>query len=346
MSIKKELFGVLSGGEEIYRYTLQNTNGMRVCVLNFGGAIQQLWVPDKNGRLADIVCGFDKAEYYQLAGGQQGSLVGRFCNRIANGRFVLDGREHQLACNSGAHHLHGGTVGFHKRIWRVTPLEDENALSLEYLSPDGEEGYPGTLRVTVTYTLTDENALRLHYSAVTDQKTVVNLTNHAYFNLAGFDGGNVLSHLLWVDADRYLPVTDTLVPTGEIASVRGTPFDFLEAKPLGRDFSLLSRGYDQCLVFADRGERAFLHRVTLYHPQSGREMKVYTDQPAMQLYTGNYLAEDPYPFKNGVPQLRFGAVCPETQKMPDSPNHPNFSNAVLCAAEVYDYTTEYRFSVK
>lgn len=346
MPIKKELFGTLASGERVYRYTLQNESGMRVCVLNFGGAIQQLWVPDRNGRLADIVCGFDDAAYYALAGGQQGSLVGRFCNRIANGKFVLDGCDYQLSCNSGAHHLHGGTVGFHKKLWSITPIETENALLLEYLSPDGEEGYPGNLRVSVTYTLTEGNALRLHYRAVTDQKTVVNLTNHAYFNLAGYDGGDILSHELWVDADRYLPVTDTLVPTGEIASVTSTPFDFTSQKQIGKDFAALARGYDQCLVFTDRGEKAILHRASLYDPTSGREMQIFTDQPAMQLYTGNYLAEEPYPFKNGVPQLRFGAVCPETQKMPDSPNHPHFSNAVLCAAEVYDYTTEYRFSVK
>ena len=345
MSIKKELFGTLPNGQSVYRYILKNPNGMRVCVLNFGGAIQQLWVPDRHGTLADVVCGFDSAEYYALAGGQQGSLVGRFCNRIANGHLELDGKEYRLSQNSGAHHLHGGTVGFHTRMWQVTPLEDENALRLEYLSPNGEEGYPGNLHVAVTYTLTEENTLRLRYCATTDQKTVVNLTNHAYFNLAGFDGGDILSHELWVDADRYLPVDDTLVPTGELASVQGTPFDFRVAKEIGRDFAALARGYDQCLVFTERKKCGLLHRVTLRAAASGREMHVFTDQPSMQLYTGNYLGVQPYPFKNGVPQLRFGAVCPETQKMPDSPHHPHFSNTALDVGELYEYTTEYRFSV-
>lgn len=344
MSITREHFGFLPDGREVHRYILKNESGMQVAILTLGGAIQQILVPDREGRMADVICGFDELDGYLRCGGQHGALIGRFGNRIARGRFTLDGREYVLATNNGINHLHGGNVGYHHRLWEATPRDAaEPALVLHYVSPDGEEGYPGTLDVTVTYTLTAANAIAIHYVATTDRKTVVNLTNHAYFNLGGIASGNVLSHELTLDADTYLPVDETKIPTGEKRSVVGTPFDFLTGKAIGE--GMPEDAYDHCFNFTGGESETPVWRGTLYDPASGREMKMYTDQPAVQLYTGNHLGDAAFPFK-GVAQVRYGGVCLETQKMPDCPNQPKLCCAVLEPGEAYDYTTVYEFSVR
>lgn len=343
MNIICEGFGKLGDGRSVFRYRLKNENGMEIAILTLGGAIQKILVPDRAGNYDDVICGFDTLEEYLSCPGQHGALIGRFGNRIARGKFALDGKEYTLATNNGANHLHGGLVGYHHRLWEALPLDgEEPALRLSYTSPDGEEGYPGTLSVTVTYTLTSRNAISIAYHATTDQKTILNLTNHAYFNLAGL-GGNVLSHELWLDADTYLPVDESKIPTGEKASVSGTPFDFTTPVAIGARMPV--DAYDHCLNFKGGESETPLLRGTLYHKESGREMKMYTDQPSVQLYTGNHLGDPAFPFK-GHAQVKYGGVCLETQKAPDAPNQPHLANAVLAPDETYDYVTIYEFSVR
>ncbi len=353
MSIKKEAFGQLSDGTAVYAYTLEGSTGLRVRILNYGGAVTNLWVSDKNGVVADVLGGYDTLDFYLRASGYQGALVGRFGNRIALGRFTLDGKEYTLAQNNKCNHLHGGLRGFNAYVWDVAEQDgDEPALVLHRLSPDGEEGYPGNLDVTVTYRLTKENGLSIHYVATTDQATIVNLTNHSYFNLRGFNAGSALPLELMLDADAYLPTDETLIPTGEIRSVEGTPFDFRTAKPIGRDIDAddvdmrRAGGYDHCLKFVDRACNGPIKRGELYDAESGRGMELYTDQPCVQVYTGNFLTNKEFYFKGGYPQAPQTFVCLETQAMPDSPNHDNFTNCTLRPSEVYDTTTEYRFFVK
>ena len=345
MSIVRERFGVLADSKEVYRYVLANEKGMQVAILTLGGAIQQILVPDKNGVLEDVICGFDDLESYVSCPGQHGALIGRFGNRIARGKFVLDGVTYTLATNNGVNHLHGGIEGYHRRVWEAEALDGaEPSLTLSYTSPDGEEGYPGTLRVTVTYTLTRSNAISIHYVATTDKKTVLTLTNHAYFNLGGIASGSTLSHELVLDADTYLPVDETKIPTGEKASVVGTPFDFTTARAIGDGCP--ADVYDHCFNFTGGETKTPVLRGTLYEPVSGREMKLYTNQPSVQLYTGNHLGDPKFPFKGGVAQVKYGGVCLETQKAPDAPNQPQLACAVLSPGEVYDYTTVYEFAVR
>lgn len=350
MSIQKELFGKLADGTSIYAYTLQNTTGIRAKILNYGGVVTQLWTPDRNGTSVDIVGGYDSLDFYLRASGYQGALVGRFGNRIAMGRFTLDGKEYTLAQNNHSNHLHGGLRGFNDYIWDVREEDgEEPALVLHRVSADGEEGYPGNLDVTVTYRLTKENGLSIHYLATTDQATIVNLTNHSYFNLRGFNAGSVASLELMLDADTYLPTDETMIPTGELRSVEGTPFDFRTAKTIGRDIGaadvdlLQAKGYDHCLNFTNRNSDAPIKRGELYDPESGRGMALYTDQPCVQLYTANWLTSEEFFFKGGYPQAPQTFVCLETQAMPDSPNKKDFTDCTLRPGEVYDFTTEYRF---
>lgn len=353
MSIVKEFFGFLSDGRAVHRYLMKNQNGMAVAILDFGGAIQQLLVPDRNGVLADVVGGYDDISHYEFGDGYQGALIGRFGNRICRGELELDGEKHQLYINNGENHLHGGKVGFSHKIWEVTEADGlEPALKLHYVSPDGEENYPGTLDVTVTYTLKKTNALSIHYVATTDRKTVLNLTNHSYFNLGGFASGKIFDHILQLDADTYLATDDGLIPTGELVNVTGTPFDFRTPKAIGKDFADENRdlkiagGYDHCFNFTGGERKTPIWRATLYDPKSGREMRVITDQPCVQCYTANFLNNPEHPFKGGYPQATQNAVCLETQHMPDSIHHADFTNTVLVPGEVYDYTTEYAFSVR
>lgn len=352
MAITKQLFGRLPDNREVERYLLTNPNGMRVAILTLGGAIQEISVPDKNGRMDNVICAFDELDSYWKCPGQHGALIGRFGNRIAKGRFVLDGVAYTLATNNGQNHLHGGLQGYHHKIWAATLKDgEEPSLTLQYISPDMEEGYPGTLTVTVTYTLTKHNAISIHYVATTDKKTVVNLTNHAYFNLGGLAGGNVLSHVLWMDADTYLPVDEGKIPTGELRDVSGTPFDFRRPMAVGKGMQAAgcfdcAAGYDHCFNFTGGESKQPVLRATLSHPENGRVMKMYTDQPCVQLYTGNHLGSHPFPFSGGNAQCKHGGICLETQKMPDSPNRAAFTDATLLPGEVYDYTTVYEFSVQ
>ncbi len=351
--ITKQYFGTMDDGRDVYSYQMKLASGMSVRICEFGGAIMELRVPDKFGRCSDVVAGYDALGDYVLNPGYLGALIGRVGNRICKGSFTLDGKRYTLCQNDKQNSLHGGKVGFSHRIWNVKAEDgEEPRLILSLVSPDGEEGYPGTLSVTVTYTLLKSNALSIRYEATTDRKTIVNLTNHAYFNLGGFASGKVFDHVLQIDADAYLPTDESLIPTGEIRPVAGTPFDFREPKTIGRDFDLentdlgLAGGYDHCFCFTGGETREPVLRVEAYEPTSGRLMQVYTNQAAVQFYSGNFLFELTSPLKGGYPATPQAAFCLETQKMPDAINHPNFTDTVLLPGEVYEHTTIYRFSVK
>ena len=353
-NITKQLFGTLADGTEIIRYTLSNQNGMKVSILNFGGAIQQILVPDARGRLSDVVCGYDNIVDYVEGDGYQGALIGRFGNRIANGVFELSGKTYTLYQNNNGNHLHGGKVGFSHRVWSVAEKDcTEPELILHLVSPDGEEGYPGTLDICVTYKLTADNGLSIRYVATTDAETILNLTNHSYFNLGGFASGTAKGHVLYMDADRFIPTDDKLIPTGEIADVTGTPFDFRTPKTIAQDFDaphqalVYAGGYDHCFCFTEKETgKEIVERICVYDPESGRRMHVLTNQPCVQFYTGNFMANPEHPFKGGYPQNRQNAFCLETQHMPDSIHHPNFTNVTLKPGQVYDYTTVYRFDIQ
>lgn len=351
--ITKHYFGTMDDGRDVYNYLLKNEAGMTVRICEFGGAIVEICVPDRLGRMTDVVAGYDSLRDYVLAPGYLGALVGRVCNRIAKGKFELDGKEYQIYQNNNGNSLHGGKVGYSHKIWSVKAEDgEEPRLVLNLVSQDGDENYPGTLNVTVTYTLTRSNALSIHYEATTDKKTVVNLTNHAYFNLGGFSSGKIFDHVLQMDADRYVPTDENLIPTGEIRSVEGTPFDFREPKTIGQDFDLeypdmkLAGGYDHCICFTGGETKTPVLRIEAYEPNSGRLMQVYTNQPAVQFYTGNFMWEIEAPLKGGCPASVQAAFCLETQKMPDAINHSNFDDVVLNPGEKYDYTTIYQFSTK
>ncbi len=353
MSIEKNLFGILSDGREVYAYTLKNTNGMSAKILSYGGTIAELRVPDRNGCFTDVVGGYDSLDSYVGGDGYQGALIGRFGNRICRGKFTLEGKEYSMFINNGVNHLHGGEFGFNTKVWSVTEKDgDEPSLVLHIVSPDGEEGYPGILDLTVTYTLSNQNGLSIRYEATTDKTTILNLTNHCYFNLGGYASGSIHDHVLMLDADTYLPTDDTLIPTGELKSVEGTPFDFRAPKKVGKDINsqdndlVTAGGYDHCFNFVGGKTETSVKRAELYHETSGRVMSVYTNQPCVQFYSGNFLTNEKYPFKGGYPQKIQTLMCLETQAMPDSINHDNFTNCVLKPGEKYDYTTEYRFSVK
>ena len=351
--ITKHYFGTMDDGTDVHSYLLKNDAGMSVRICEFGGAIMELCVPDRLGRFTDVVAGYDSLRDYVLAPGYLGALVGRVCNRIAKGKFRLGVNEYQIYKNNNGNSLHGGKVGFSHKIWSAQAEDgEEPRLILSLVSPDGDENYPGTLTVTVTYTLLSTNALSIRYEATTDKKTIVNLTNHAYFNLGGFSSGKIFDHVLQMDADKYIPTDENLIPTGEIRSVAGTPFDFRTPKTIGEDFDLenpdmkLAGGFDHCLCFVGGETEAPVLRIEAYEPNSGRLMQVYTNQPAVQFYTGNFMWEIEAPLKGGYPASVQAAFCLETQKMPDAINHSNFNNVVLNPNEKYDYTTIYQFTTK
>ena len=353
MSIKKELFGTHCG-REIYKYIMTNDNKMSVAVSNFGATILSINVADKNGEVTDVIDGYDTLQSYVEADGYQGAIIGRFGNRICRGQFTLDGVEYDMYINNGPNHLHGGREGFDKKIWSVLSVNDtdEPSIKLFLLSKDGEENYPGNLSITVTYSLNNEGALSIRYEASTDRKTIINLTNHTYFNLGGYNSGKIFDHELWLDADTYLPTDETLIPTGEIKSVEGTPFDFRIPKTIGRDFNtynqdlLFAGGYDHCLNFVGGETKLPRLRAKVIHKESGRVMEMYTNQPCVQFYSGNFLTNSKFPFKNNCSQEKQIAFCLETQHMPDSINHSNFTNVVLNPGENYNYTTIYKFYTK
>jgi aldose 1-epimerase len=327
---------------------------MTVKLSEFGAAIVQLFAPDKNGVFSDVVCGYDDLASYEFGDGAQGAVVGRWANRIAKGKFNLDGKEYSLLINNGENHLHGGKNNFIKALWSSEAVDaDEPMVIFTHFSPDGEEGYPGNMSVTVTYTLTNDNALSINYKATTDKKTVINLTNHSYFNMGGYASGSVRDQILWVDADTFLETDEGLIPTGRMLKVKDTPFDFTEPKAIGRDIDTFYRplqlangGYDHCFNFTGGESRELVLRASLYCSKTGREMQVFTNKPCVQVYTSNFMKNLKFPFKGGLPQRRQHAVCLETQRMPDSMNHEGFTNCILNPGETYDYTTIYKFTVK
>jgi len=344
--ITKSNFGKLSDGTAVEQYTLTGSRGAFCKIINYGGIVTELHVPDKNGQLADVVLGFDDLAGYLSPQPYFGALCGRYANRIAKGKFTLDGKQYSLAINNGPNALHGGIKGFDKVVWHATPGESKDGatLKLEYTSADGEEGYPGKLKITVVYTFTEKNDLRIDYTATTDKNTIINLTNHSYFNLAGAGSGDVFGHELMLAAKHFTPTDDTLIPTGEIKAVNGTPFDFTSAKPIGKDIAQLysqpHKGYDHNFVLDGQNRSlALCARVT--EPKSGRVMEVLTTEPGVQLYTANFLGDTKG--KVGKTYKQYGAFCLETQHYPDSVNHPNFPPVVLAPGAEYRTTTIYRF---
>lgn len=351
MPIEKMLFGMLDGTKPVYAYTLRNDSHTSIRVMDFGGSLLNIWTENKNGKVDDVIFGYDDVNDYITSGGHHGALVGRCGNRIANSTFTLDGETYRLNANEGKHHLHGGLRGFSRRFWDVqeSGTEKEPALILTKISPDGEENYPGTLTAVVTYTLTSKGSLKIHYIATTDKPTVVNLTNHAYFNLSGYQQGNIGTHQLWLNAEKINAIDPELIPTGELTDVEGSPYDFRKMKSLGEAISSSHPdvryldGFDNNFVLADY-DGTLKKQATLVHPESGRIMNVYTDQPCIQVYTSNKIKPTAKPFKGGIPQEKHFAVCLETQAMPDSINHPDFTNVVLRPGEVYETTTIYEFA--
>jgi aldose 1-epimerase len=349
MPISRQAFGRTSNGTPIERYTLTNANGLEAAIMTYGGTLTALRVPDRAGAFGDIVLGFDTLEPYLADHPFFGALVGRFCNRIAGAQFTLNGTTYPLARNDGPNHLHGGPHGFHRVIWRAgeRPSGEGQSLALHYLSRDGEEGYPGNLSVDVIYTLTDQNALRIDYSATTDRDTVINLTHHAYFNLAG---GDILSHELALDGTRFLPIDETLIPIGELRSVQDTPMDFTRSTPIGEriasDDEQLRRGqgYDHTWVL-DKPAGALGHAARVYAPGSGRVLDVFTTSPGIQFYSGNML-DGSHSGKGGTIYTRNSGLCLETQHFPDSPNQPQFPSTVLHPGETYRQSTIFQFSVR
>ena len=345
-------WGATLSGEHIDLFTLRNANGIEAVITNYGGRIVRLNTPDRNGRFDDIVLGFDTLDGYLEKNPYFGALIGRYANRIANGEFQLDGTPHHLERNSHGNSLHGGLRGFDKVVWRPRPVETKTgqALELSYVSPDGEEGYPGTLTATVVYSLNDANELRIDYIATTDKKTILNLTNHSYFDLSGQGRGNILDHVVTINADKFTPVNENLIPTGELRSVDRTPFDFRQPTRIGdridnKDQQLqYAQGYDHNYVLNRTGREPSL-AARVRDPHTGRVMEVLTTQPGVQFYTGNHL-DGTMKGKGGIIYGFRTAVCFETQHFPDSPHHPEFPSTVLSPGERFEALTVFRFSAQ
>jgi aldose 1-epimerase len=343
-------FGILPDGQPVSVFTLANRQGMQVKVLDFGAIISEIHAPDRDGNFADVVLGFERLEPYLANSAFLGAVIGRYGNRIAEGRFSLDGKDYQLAVNNAPNHLHGGNQGFHQVMWQAAPFTKDEAVGITFTrsSPHGEDGYPGQLDVTLTYELDNDNALSLRYHAVTDQATPVNLTNHSYFNLAG--QGTILGHALTIHADRYLPVDAGAIPTGELADVTGTPFDLRQSTIIGDNIDLpheqlrIGRGFDHNFVLNQQPGQALTLAAMLREPQSGRVMQVYTQEPGVQFYSGNFLDGSQHG-KRGANSYR-GALCLETQHFPDSPNQSHFPGTILRPGEQYRTQTVYRFSAE
>jgi len=347
----KRAFGKTGDGKQVDLYVLSNKNGVEVDITNFGAAVVSLKVPDRHGKTDDVVLGYDDLDGYLHDKSYFGATVGRYANRIAHGKFTLNGTTYTLAKNDGENHLHGGVQGFNKVVWEAKDVStaDAAALQLNYLSKDGEEGYPGNLSVQVTYTLTNNNELKIDYAATTDKDTVLNLTHHSYFNLAGQGKGDILQHQLLLHASRFTPVDATLIPTGEIRSVKGTPLDFASATAIGSrigqddDQLKLGHGYDHNFVLDGGTEGAPVLAAQVYEPSSGRVMEVWTTQPGVQFYSGNFL-DDTIRGKSGSTYRRRAAFCLETQHFPDSPNKPNFPSTILKPGSQFKSSTTYKFS--
>lgn len=344
-------YGTMEDGTEVSLFTMRNANGMEMKVIEYGGIITELTAPDKDGVYEDIVLGYDSLEAYVAENPFFGALIGRYGNRIAKGKFTLDGVEYTLDTNNAPNHLHGGDIGYDKVAWKGEQVESDRgvALKLTYTSWDGEEGYPGKLDIEVIYTLTNDNEVEFDYTATTDKKTIINLTQHSYFNLSAMED-DILGHELAINADHYTPVDPTLIPTGEIAEVDGTPFDFTTAKAIGKEIGADNEqirrglGYDHNWVL-NEGDEDMNFAASLYDPASGRFMEVYTTEPGIQFYSGNFLTAA-VEGKNGIVNDYRTGLCLETQHFPDSPNQPNFPSTVLEPSETYRTTTVYKLSTK
>jgi len=350
--MRREPFGQLPAGPGIDVYTLTNANGMTVRVLTYGAIVQAIRVPDRGGHLDDVVLGYDSLAGYVRNSPYFGAVIGRYGNRIANGIFTLDGRVYRLATNNGPNHLHGGVIGFDKVVWQAEPFQRdrEGGVVLTHTSPDNDEGYPGSLVARVTYTLTDGNELIVDYQASTDRPTPVNLTQHSYFNLAGGGTRDVLGHELEISADRFTPVDSTLIPTGALTPVAGTPFDFRTATALGARIDRADEqlraggGYDHNFVLNRPGPGLFL-AARVFEPTTGRTLEIRTTEPGLQLYSGNFL-DGTITGKGGHVYARRYGICLETEHFPDSPNHPDFPSTILRPGEQYRSRTVYTFGVR
>lgn len=348
--VTQQIYGTLPDGREVRLFTLTNRNGVTAKVMEYGAILVSLEAPDKNGKIADVTHGFDSLnEWVAKNDPYFGTTVGRYGNRIAHGKFTLDGKTYQLATNNDPGGipcaLHGGKVGFHKKLWQGTQVDDET-VEFTYTSPDGEEGYPGNLRVSITYSLNDRNELRWEAAASTDAPTVLNLVHHSYWNLSG-DSKSILDHQLTLNAPHYLPTDKGLIPTGEIAPVKGTPMDFTKARVIGKsiddNFEALKfgGGYDHCWVLPEGG--GIQHAARLFDPSSGRMMDIHTDQPGIQFYAGNFM-DGGIAGKGGIRYTKRSALCLETQNFPDAPNQPDFPSPVLRPGEIYKHVMIHRFS--
>ncbi len=347
--VSKMDFGRTADGKAVTLYTL--TNGkMTVKVMTYGAIVTEIDVPDRNGQTADVVLGFDNLQGYLAGHPYFGATVGRFANRIARGEFTLNGKTYTLAKNNGPNTLHGGLKGFDKVVWDAEEVStpDGPSVRFSYTSPDGEEGFPGTLKTTVTYTVTPKNALKIEYTATTDRATPINLTNHSYFNLAGPASGDVLGHEIMIAADRYTPGDETLIPTGELAPVKGTPLDFTTSAPIGSRINQIKAepvGFDHNYVIRRNGENGPALAARVYEPKSGRVMEVFTTEPGVQFYTGNFL-DGKVKGKGGVAYQKHQGFCLETQHFPDSVHHPEFPTTILEPGSTYKQTTIYQFSAR
>jgi aldose 1-epimerase len=345
MKIYEKVFGNFEG-KEVKEYTIKNANGMQVGIINYGGIINKIITADKYGNKADIVTGFKTLDGFLQKGVPYfGALIGRYGNRIANATFTLNGIKYILAENNNGNNLHGGNIGYDKVYWTIEKLPSNNGVKLHYKSKDGEEGFPGNVDVEVIYTLTEDNTLRIEYKATTDKATPVNLTSHAYFNLSGGKEATILNHELMIDADKYIPVDDLSIPTGNIDGVKDGPMDFTTKKIIGKDIDKVIGGYDHNWVLNKNSKMLELVS-TLYHPASGRMMEVFTTEPGLQFYSGNFLDGTLTNTKNGITYCKHAALCLEAQHFPDSPNQPSFPNTILKPTETYIQTTAYKFFVK
>lgn len=341
-SITEKSYGEVDQ-QKITQYTLTNPSGMQVNIINYGGTVTDIITPDNKGEKANVILGYDSLSGYLQRGNPYfNALIGRFGNRIAGGKFTLDGKQYTLSGNDHGNSLHGGNKGYDKVVWTADKLAGDSALQLSYLSKDGEEGYPGNLSIKVLYTLTSANELKIDYTATTDKATPINLTSHCYFNLSGGKDSTVLDHSLEIAADRFTGVNAQLIPTGQLTEVKGGPMDFTTAKPIGKDLAQVKGGYDHNWVLNKQGNN--LEKVaTLTHSTSGRAMDVLTTEPGLQFYSGNFLDGSLSNTRNGAKYVKHAGLCLETQHFPDSPNQSSFPNTILKPGETYKQTTVYRF---
>ena len=345
LAIARRPFGTTRGGQPVELFTLNAPGGAAVEITNYGGIVTRLRVPDQTGTLGDVALGYDDLASYEADSPYFGALIGRVGNRIGKGTFTVDGTTCHVPCNNGPNALHGGTVGYDKRIWTAEPAGPAS-LRLSLLDPDGDMGFPGTVSVTVVYTFTPQHTLRIEYAATTDKPTPINLTNHSYWNLKDAGASPITGHELRAAAEAFVPVDDTLIPTGRLAPVAGTPIDFREPKPMGRDLLAMGGtppGYDHCLVLSDRPTRPLAEAATVYEPTTGRTMAVWTTEPGVQFYSGNFL-DGHHAGRGGVRYAQHTAFCLETEGYPDAVNQPAFPTTVLRPGQAYQTVTEYRFT--